>query len=207
MQYFSNQDINKLNKLFRINLINSSTGYKPANLIVTHSPESETNVAVFSSVVHLGSDPALLGFTIRPTTVPRHTYTNIRATGEYSINHVHKNILADAHHTSAKYPAGVSEFSKTDLQEEYKADFSVPFVAGAPVQIAMKYIEEYHIKANDVILMVGEIQGIYLAENLLHDDGLIDIAKAEVATVTGLDAYSVPQCIDERFTYQRPNDK
>lgn len=207
MQYFSSKDISDLDRFYRINLINSCTGYKPANLIATHSPEGETNVAVFSSVVHLGSDPALVGFTIRPTTVPRHTYTNIRATGKYTINHIHKDILADAHHTSAKYPAGVSEFSKTGLSEEYKTDFEMPFVAGAPVQIAMSYIEEYHIKANDVLLVVGEIQGLYLADDLLHEDGLIDIAKADVATVTGLDAYSLPDSIVERFGYQRPVEK
>jgi len=194
MHYFSLNDIDELDKIFRINLI----------LIATHSSDGVSNVAVFSSVVHLGSSPALLGFTLRPTTVSRHTYTNIKSTGFYSINHIHKDILADAHHTSAKYPAGVSEFTKTDLQEEYKPDFDMPFVAGAPVQIAMRYVEEYHIKANDVLLIVGEIQGLYLAEKMLQADGLIDLAKAEVAAISGLDAYSVPQSMTNRFSYQRP---
>jgi len=207
MRFFSKQEIDELDKYFRINLINSCSGYKPANLIATQSKDGEANVAIFSSVVHLGSNPALLGFMLRPTTVPRNTYTNIRAMGEYTINHVHKDILKDAHHTSAKYPAGVSEFSKTNLKEEYKADFNCPFVSGAPVQIAMRYREEYHIKANDVLLIVGEIQGLYLSEDLLLEDGLIDLAKANVATVTGLDAYSQPGPITQRFGYQRPIEK
>jgi len=204
MHYYSKEDITRLDHIFRINLINSCTGYKPANLIATLSSDGVSNVAVFSSVVHLGSSPALLGFMIRPTTVPRHTYTNIQATRHYTINHVHDEILADAHHTSAKYPAGISEFNKTNLEEEYKNGFDVPFVAGAPVQIAMNYVEEYHIKANDVLLIVGEIKGLYLADDLLLEDGLIDIAKGRVATVTGLDAYSLPSSIKHRFAYQRP---
>ena len=61
------------------------------------------NVAVFSSVTHIGSSPAILGFFLRPTTVIRNTYENIKATGFYTINHIHNNITKDAHHTSAKY--------------------------------------------------------------------------------------------------------
>jgi len=207
MHYFSSQEIDNLDRFYRINLVNSCTGYKPANLIATRSSDGASNVAVFSSVLHLGSDPALIGFTIRPTTVARNTYANIKDTGVYTINHIHADILEDAHHTSAKYPAGISEFAKTGLEEEYKPEFNTPFVSGAPVQIAMKYVEEYHIKANGVLLLVGEIQGLYLSENLLRDDGLIDVSRAKVATVTGLDAYSVPDSIVKRFGYQRPVDK
>ena len=60
------QDIKKLDKVYRINLINSITGAKPANLIGTKSTNSVENLAVFSSVVHLGSNPPLIGFFIRP---------------------------------------------------------------------------------------------------------------------------------------------
>ena len=52
----TNQDIDKLERYYRANLINSVTGYKPANLIGTINDEGITNVAIFSSVVHLGSN-------------------------------------------------------------------------------------------------------------------------------------------------------
>jgi hypothetical protein len=35
-------------------------------------------------------------------------------------------MIADAHHTSANYENGVSEFEKTNLEEEYKGG-NVPF--------------------------------------------------------------------------------
>jgi flavin reductase (DIM6/NTAB) family NADH-FMN oxidoreductase RutF len=57
----------------RLNLINSCTGYKSANLIATKSEDGAVNVAIFSSITHLGSNPALIGFIVRPTTVPRNT--------------------------------------------------------------------------------------------------------------------------------------
>jgi len=204
MRFFSRHEIDELEKIYRLNLINSCSGYKSANLVATSSNEGVDNVAVFSSVVHLGSSPPLLGFVLRPTTVPRHTYSNIRESGFYTINHIHSDILADAHHTSAKYPADVSEFDQTNLKAEFKSDFYAPFVAGAPVQIAMRFIEEIEIKTNGVLMIVGEIIGIFLSEEMLSNDGSINLSKANVATISGLDAYSVPKDIEQRFSYQRP---
>ncbi len=77
-------EIEKMGRIERLNLVNSCTGYKSANLIASISNDGKTNVAIFSSVTHLGSDPALIGFILRPTTVPRNTYKNIKEYGYFS---------------------------------------------------------------------------------------------------------------------------
>lgn len=203
MAQFSYDDIDKMHHLYRINLINSCSGYKSANLIGTKCIDGISNVAVFSSVTHLGSNPALLGFFLRPTTVMRNTYDNIKATGYYTINHIFNSIVDDAHHTSAKYDKSISEFDATHLTEEYKGGFSAPFVEGSPVQLAMRFVEEYDIKANNTILLIGKIEQLYVPDELLQKDGFIDLSKGEVATINGLDAYAVPQS-NKRLDYQRP---
>jgi flavin reductase (DIM6/NTAB) family NADH-FMN oxidoreductase RutF len=203
MTYISNEQLDNFHHLYRINLINSCSGYKSANLLGTKCSRGIENVAVFSSVTHIGSNPPMLGFFCRPTTVLRNTYENIKSTGYYTINHIHNSILEDAHHTSAKYDAGISEFDKTNLSSEYKNEFQAPFVKDAPIQLAMEYIEEYHIKANDTILVIGKIIGLHVNDNLLEDDGFINLSKAQVATINGLDGYAVPE-LKTRFDYQRP---
>jgi flavin reductase (DIM6/NTAB) family NADH-FMN oxidoreductase RutF len=203
MTYFNIDDINNLEHLYKINLINSCAGYKSANLIATKSIDYKTNVAIFSSVIHLGSQPALLGFILRPTSVPRNTYNNILETGYYTINHVHKNILKDAHHTSAKYKNTISEFDVTNLKTDYKDNFYAPFVKNCPIQIAMKYIEEYNIKANNTKLVIGEIQGLYIENHLLQKDGFINLSLGDIAAINGLDGYAIPK-LKKRFEYQRP---
>jgi hypothetical protein len=60
--HFDEEQIENLDKIFRINLINSCSGYKSANLIGTISDKGVKNLAVFSSITHLGSNPPLLGF-------------------------------------------------------------------------------------------------------------------------------------------------
>ena len=79
MKKFTKDELFYMSKVPRLNLVNCVTGYKSANLIGTVSTEGVLNVAVFSSVTHLGSEPPLLGFILRPTTVPRDTYKNIKA--------------------------------------------------------------------------------------------------------------------------------
>jgi hypothetical protein len=49
----SRDDISQLEKVERLNLINSCTGYKSANLIATKSVDGAVNVAIFSSITHL----------------------------------------------------------------------------------------------------------------------------------------------------------
>ncbi len=203
MRYISNEELDNFHHIYRINLINSCSGYKSANLLGSISEEGIENVAVFSSVTHIGSNPPMLGFFLRPTTVLRNTYENIKSTGVYTINHIHESIIEDAHHTSAKYDADISEFDKTNLVSEYKENCKAPFVKNAPVQMAMEYVEEYNIKANNTILVIGKITGLYVNDDLLENDGFINLSKAKISTINGLDGYAIPE-LKTRFGYQRP---
>jgi len=203
MAFFNFDDIQNLEKIFKINLINSCSGFKSANLLGSISEEGVSNVAVFSSVTHLGSKPPTLGFILRPTTVPRDTYQNIKDLGVFTINHIHEGIIEDAHHTSAKYPKDVSEFDMTGLEEEFKGAFKAPFVKGAPVQMSMKFIEEVYVPSNDVMLIVSQIQELYIDDELLQEDGLINLSKGNIAAINGLDTYAIPQ-FKTQLSYQRP---
>ncbi len=205
MAEFSLNDINQMHHLYRINLINSCSGYKSANLIGTKDTDGISNVAVFSSLTHMGSNPGLLGFFLRPTTVIRDTYDNIKTSGRYTVNHVYDDIIEDAHHTSAKYNSDVSEFDVTQLHEEYKDEFFAPFVKHSPIQMAMKFVEEYDIKANNTILLVGKIEKLYVPDSLIEKDGFINLSKAKVATINGLDGYAIPE-LKTRLEYQRPKN-
>jgi hypothetical protein len=68
--YFSN------GKIERLNLINSCTGYKSASLLGTKS-DGKTNVAILVALP-FRSNPAMIGFIMRPTTVPRDTYKTLK---------------------------------------------------------------------------------------------------------------------------------
>lgn len=203
MKHYTNSDIRNLDKLFRLNLINSCTGYKSANLIATCSSSGVSNVAVFNSVFHLGSNPPLLGFIMRPATVPRNTLDNINATSYLTVNHIQKNMIEKAHQTAAKYDQSISEFEETGLEEEYLDGFYAPYVKQSTVKMGCRYVNEYHIKENDTILIVAEIEHLYFEEGIQMPDGWLRLEDAETVAINGLDGYALPALLD-RFHYARP---
>ena len=205
MRHFTADDLSNFETRYRNYLINSLSGYKSANLIGTQNASGQTNLAVFNSVVHLGSNPALLGFILRPTTVQRHSFSNMQNTGYFSVNHIGQDMIEAAHHTSAKYPETVSEFEKTGLQPVYKTDQKVPFVEGSPVQILCRYVNNYLIEENNTRLVVGAIEEVFVQEEMLHPDGWLQLDKGNVVAINGLEGYAKTELID-RFPYARPKE-
>ena len=205
MQYFNLDDIQGFSKLYRLNLINSITGYKSANMIGTRSNSGKENVAIFSSITHLGSNPALLHFTLRPNTVPRDTYKNIKENMVFTVNHVSLAQIEQAHHTSAKYDENISEFDQTSLEPEYKMDWHAPFVKGAPIALGCRYLNEYDIKENGCVLIIAAIEHIFVEDKLLQKDGWVKLESGEVVAINGLDGYALPQ-LQKRMEYARPNE-
>ena len=204
MIHYSRTDIDQMDKIFRLNLINSCTGFKSANLLGTKSLNGVSNVAVFSSITHLGSNPPLIGFILRPTTVPRDTYRNIKDTGVFTVNHIYSDIIKDAHHTSAKYPDEVSEFTKTDLEEEFLGDFPAPFVKGAKIRLGCRFLNAYEIKENDTLLLVSGIEHVFIADqDIQQQDGWLKLENANTVTINGLDGYATTSLLD-RYAYARP---
>lgn len=183
-------DIQNTNRVRRLNIINGVSGIKSANLIGTFSSGSGSNLAIFSSVIHIGSDPALLGFIIRPTgEVPRNTYSNIQETGFFTINHIHESFIEKAHYTSAKFDSGVSEFEECGLTEEYLYDFSAPFVKESRLKIGMKFVEEVEIKSNGTKMIIGEIQELIMPEDCLDDKGYVRLDRLFDVGIGGLNSY------------------
>ena len=188
MRHITAADIDGFEKIFRLNLVNGLPGFKPANLVGTATPDGRTNLAIFSSVLHLGSAPPLLGMVTRPTTVPRHTYQNLKSSGCYTLNHVPIALAAAAHYTSADFSDAVSEFDASGFTAAYRDDFPAPYVAESPLSIGLRLLEEHHI-SNGTVLLVGAVEHVYLREEGLRDDGTLDLAALGAASISGLDSY------------------
>ena len=186
---FSQEDIKLLNKIKRLNLINSVTGIKPANLVGTFSKKN-SNLAIISSVVHLSSNPPLLSFMLRPDhKVPRHTFENIKETGVFTINNITNDFIDNAHYTSAKFDREVSEFEQCNLTEEYLFNFKAPFVKESNLKLGMKYIESVFIKSSDTVMVIGQIEHIDVSDIALEETGCINLETLGSVGVSGLNAY------------------
>ncbi|WFE69172.1 flavin reductase [Thiomicrospira sp. R3] len=184
------QDLAKLSKTQQIHLINSITGIKPANLVGTIDDLGRTNLALFSSVFHLGSAPPLIGMVLRSKgDVPRHSYDNLINKGCYTLNHVQPDWVHKAHQTSAKYSLETSEFEVTGLTPVFLPGFSAPFVAESPVRYGLRFVDEIPVKHNSTVIIVGEIEQVWIEQPHYTPDGGLDLTALNSVGISGLNNY------------------
>jgi flavin reductase (DIM6/NTAB) family NADH-FMN oxidoreductase RutF len=195
-KHFSLSVLQTLDRFTRANFINSLSGFKSLSLIGTVNGKGVSNLAVFSNIVHLGADPALIGFINRPLSAAPHTLQNIQETGIYTVNLVTELMYKQAHQTSAKYPDGVSEFEMTGLTAEFKEGYIAPFVAESPVQYVLKFEQVMPIELNNTFLVIGSLQEAYVPADIQEEDGFLDLAKAGILTSLGTSGYYKTDKID-----------
>jgi flavin reductase (DIM6/NTAB) family NADH-FMN oxidoreductase RutF len=203
MSTFSSEDIVEMENRFRANFINSISGFKSANLIGTVNGEGQTNLAIFSSVIHIGANPPLIGLIMRPITVDRHTYDNIIAKRFYTINALPTSMLEDGHKTSAKYLKEESEFDKTEFTPEVNK-FGVPCVKESAISLTCLLRSDELIQLNQTRLIIGEVKEVKLNSEHLHKDGFYDLVEAGVAAISGMDSYHAA-AKGSRLSYAKPD--
>lgn len=199
----NSEEIESWDKYYRINLLNKLSGFKSACLIGTIDVSKNTNLAIFNSVMHIGANPFFLGFILRPTTVERHTYNNIKSTNYFTINHITSSIYNKAHQTSAKYEAGTSEFSACKLTESFVNGFKAPFVGECVVKLGLEFVEEQLIRSNNTRLIIGKVNMIVLPEDNTDVNGDIRLDLMDAVVVNGLDSYYKPYFL-ETLEFARP---
>jgi flavin reductase (DIM6/NTAB) family NADH-FMN oxidoreductase RutF len=189
MKTFTDQDIAAMDKPTRVQFATSLPGAKPISLIGTTDLAGQCNLAPFSSVLHLGSSPCLLGMVSRPDLVERHTLANLTEVRAWTINHIHPAILDAAHQCSARYPKDVSEFAATGLSAHFHPGFPAPFVAESRFRIGLELEDIIPIPANGTRLIVGRVVLVQVAEENMLDHGGIDLTGVDCLASTALDTY------------------
>ena len=187
-------DIDKLGREPRACLINSLPGFKPAVLVGTVDTEDRTNLAIISSLFHIGSNPPLLGMLLRPISErsQQHTLCNLIETENWTLNSFAAEEAAKAHHTSARFPKSQSEFEACGFEVEWVSTHTAPFVLNSSLQIGCKLIEHQELVVNRTHLIIGEIVLVRFWENAVRDDGGLDLNRLGIMSVSGLDSYHIP---------------
>jgi flavin reductase (DIM6/NTAB) family NADH-FMN oxidoreductase RutF len=204
MQQFTPAEWQSWERFYRANFINSLTGFKSSSLIGTINAQGVPNLGMFSSMVHIGSDPALIGYINRPIAAAPHTLANIKTNGFYTVNHIQASFLGQAHQTSAKYPDEVNEFTEVGLTEEYLDGVKVPFVKESPIKYLLSLKEIIPITLNATFLVIGQLEQVLIVPSLQPtSDGFLHLDQAGSISSNGLDAYYKTELID-RYDYAKP---
>lgn len=202
---FSKRDLKDLDKTFNINFINSLCGYRSINLCGTIDGGGRTNLAIFNSILLVDEQPPLIGMLVyQPKKAPAHTLKNIREKKFFTLNHVHQDFFNRAHQTAAHYNETKSEFEVVGLTEWFGKIHPAPYVHESPIKIGLELRNEYEIKSNKSILVIGEIIETIVPLNAVLSDGLIDLGITGTITGSGLDTYYTTQKI-ARLSIADPN--
>ena len=183
------EEIQGWERVYRANFINCLTGFKPVSLVGSVSEEGVPNLSVVSSIVHLGADPAMIGYINRPKAAAPDTISNIEKNGIYTVNHIREEFLPAAHLCSAKYAPEIDEFKVTGLTAQYEAGVIAPFVKESFVRYSLKLEQILPIRHNGTFFIIGALQSVFLDESIVGEDGFLDLQKAGSLTSLGLDAY------------------
>ena len=186
--------LDALAKRERTNLVNSLSGYKGANLVGTCDAARRTNLALVTSLVHVGAAPALLGMVMRPHTVPRHSLENLLANRAWTVNAVTRDVHEAAHRTSARWPRERSEFDAVGLTAAWSDAHDAPYVAESPLQVGLELVERHEL-VNGCTFVVGAVVEIRLAANARAADGQLDLNALDLVAASGLDEYHVARSL------------
>jgi flavin reductase (DIM6/NTAB) family NADH-FMN oxidoreductase RutF len=143
--------------------------------VSTVGADGKFNAAPFSFYTGISSAPPLLGISINLRAgSPKDTLRNIRATGDFVVNAVTEDMLAQVVRASGDWPSSVDELALTGLTSEPSDRVRAPRVRESPVHLECRLHRE--IDLGGTLFVVGEIARIHVADSVLTD-GRVDIRK------------------------------
>jgi flavin reductase (DIM6/NTAB) family NADH-FMN oxidoreductase RutF len=161
---------------------------RPIAFVSTVGAGGQFNVAPFSYFNGITNVPPLLGISVNLRSgTPKHTLSNIRATGDFVINVVNEELAGRMVEASGDWPEEVDEFQLTGLTPVPSDLVKSPRVGESPVGLECRLYRE--IELGQTVFVVGEILRAHVSEAVLTE-GRVDILKLKPLGRLGGDGYT-----------------
>jgi len=189
----------------------SAVAPRPICFASTIDEDGNRNLSPFSFFNVFGAKPTILIFSparrVRDNTV-KHTLDNVLQMKEVVINIVNYDIVQQMSLSSCEYPHGVDEFIKAGLTP-IASDLVKPFrVKEAPVQLECKVLQVIPTgeEGGAGNLVICEVVCMHVNDDVLNEQGMIDIHKIDLVARMGGDYYCRASG-DSIFEVPKPNSK
>ena len=199
--------IEGLPQRYRARFVNSLSGFKSANLVGTASSSGASACCMVSSVVHLGSNPALMGVVFRPPGEDAHNYRNLTQSGCFTLSHVTDAFYQQAHQTSARFAKGVSEFEAVGLTPHWHQTDGEPVPSASCGRVSCQDgpdRKEDLLLPNGCRFVMGAVEWVDFDSRAQAEDGFLDLSETGTMCIGGLDAYHTAQRTS-RLSYAKPD--
>jgi flavin reductase (DIM6/NTAB) family NADH-FMN oxidoreductase RutF len=176
---------------------------RPIGWISTISRKGVVNLAPYSFFNAVASRPPFVMFS---SAGRKHSQTNAEDTGEFVHNLTTWELREEMNITSSDVGPDVSEPDLAKLEMVPSIAVKPPRVKRSPVAFECKYVKTVELpatdgKANPYSIVIGQVVGIYIADEVIVD-GKVDLTEARaIARLGGLDQYTA---VDNIFKMRRP---
>ena len=179
------------------NPFNSLIIPRPIGWISSIDTESVVNLAPYSFFNAVCYRPPTVMFASgagRGSDGMKDSRRNIEATGEFVCNLVTWETRDQMNRTSATVTSDTDEMELAGLTPVPSKLVKVPRVAEAPVHLECRYLKSVEIpsweKENKYFIVLGEVIGIHIRDELITSDGLVDIEKMNPIGRMGYNDYT-----------------
>ena len=183
---------------------------RPIGWISSKSSDGVVNLAPYSFFNAVCYRPPTVMFSSGSSTAEdgkKDSLRNIESTGQFVCNLVTWETCEQMNQTSASVPPDRDEMELAGLTPLPSNVVDVPRVAEAPVHLECQFVQSIEVpnSANEdrYVMILGEVVGIHIQDDLLTDDGLVNVAKMRPVGRLGYNDYTH---IDSSsiFTIKRP---
>lgn len=186
--------------------LNAIIGPRPIGWISSISGDGQHNLAPYSFFNCFSYHPPVIGFA---SSSWKDSVANISETGEFVWNLATLDNAEAMNQSSASLPHGEDEFVFSGLNMLASRWVKPARVAESPVNFECKLtqciqLQDQYGQPFDSWLVLGEVIGIHIAENLLDENGIYQTAAANpILRAGGPSAYySISD--ENRFDMRRP---
>ena len=136
------------------------------------------------------------------------TLRNVEATGEFVCNLATWENREQMNESSASVPKDVNEMELTGLTSKPGRLVDVPWVEEAPVHLECKHIKSVDLpnwgNNERYVVVFGEVIGIHIQDELITDEGLVDVGRMRPLGRLGYNDYTEVDS-NSIFTMVRPD--
>ena len=176
---------------------------RPIGWISTINRNGVVNLAPYSFFNAVASRPPFVMFS---SAGRKHSQTNAEQSGEFVHSLTTWELREQMSITSAEVGVDVSEADLAHLEMAPSIEVKPPRVKRSPGAFECKYVKTVELpatdgKANPYSIVIGQVIGIYIADEVIID-GKVDLtSERAIARLGGLDQYT---SVDHVFKMKRP---
>jgi flavin reductase (DIM6/NTAB) family NADH-FMN oxidoreductase RutF len=150
---------------------------RPIAFVGTEDSGGRPNLSPFSFFNAFGSNPPVIAFSPAyrgSDGTPKHTFLNIKASGEFTVSVVSYAMVEQASLASSDYPEGVDEFVKAGFTKLPSQKIRPAGVAESPMVMECKLLHHIDLggKPGSGNLLVGEVVMFHIRESVFDGKDL-----------------------------------